>query len=246
MLISSTPLRVFISASDLMTDQPDQLQPFNLPIHQPINLSNYKMYKFSYFTEEDTEKVVAFMKENSFAVITGFGEPYPVATHIPLTVKINEDGKIIFYGHLMKKTDHHLAFEKNENVLVIFNGPNSYISASWYNNPQVASTWNYITVHAKGKIKFTDEAGTYQAIKALTDKYEGTDSTASFEQLPKEYVMKLIKAIVGFSIEVESFDNVFKLSQNHNEETRHSIATHLQAKNDEHSIAIAKEMEKRL
>ncbi len=202
------------------------------------------MYKFSYFTEEDSEKVMAFMKENPFAVITGFGEQYPVATHIPLSIEMNEDGRIIFYGHLMKKTDHHKAFENNENVLVIFNGPHTYVSASWYQNPQVASTWNYLTVHAKGKIKFTDEEGTYQAIKAITNKYEGTESAASFDKLPKEYVMKLIKAIVGFSIEVESFDNVFKLSQNHNEATRHSIAAHLHHRGDEHSVAVAKEMEK--
>ncbi len=200
------------------------------------------MYKLDYFTEEDSEKVIRFMKENSFAVITGFGDQYPVATHIPLSVEIKEDGKIFLSGHLMKKTDHHLAFEKNENVLVIFNGPHTYVSASWYSNPQVASTWNYITVHAKGKIKFTDEEGTYQAIKDITHKYEGTGTAASFDQLPKEYVFRLTKAIVGFHIEVESFDNVFKLSQNHSDETRESIMTHLHAKGDEHSTAIANEM----
>jgi transcriptional regulator len=204
------------------------------------------MYKFSYFTEEDPEKVMAFMKENSFAVITGFGKEYPVATHIPLAVEMKEDGKIFFYGHLMKKTDHHIAFEENENVLVIFNGPHTYVSASWYTNPQVASTWNYLTVHAKGKIKFTDEEGTYQAIRAVTNKYEGTESAAAFDKLPKEYVNKLIKAIVGFSIEVKSFDNVFKLSQNHGEATRHSIVDHLKKRGDEHSVAIANEMEKPL
>ncbi|MBC7887671.1 MAG: FMN-binding negative transcriptional regulator [Ferruginibacter sp.] len=203
------------------------------------------MYKLPYFTEEDTEKVIAFMKENSFAVITGFAEQFPVATHIPLSVEIKEDGKMFLYGHLMKNTEYHRAFKKNENVLVVFNGPHTYVSASWYTDPRVASTWNYMAVHAKGKITFTDEEGTYQAIKAITNKYEGTGSAASFDQLPKEYIAKLIKAIVGFSIEVESFDNVFKLSQNHHHETRQNIAAHLQAKGDEHSTAIAKEMEKR-
>lgn len=203
------------------------------------------MYKLPYFTEADQVKVIDFMKENSFAVITGFGDQYPVASHIPLAVEVQEDGKIILYGHLMKKTDHHIAFEKNENVLVIFNGPHTYVSASWYSDPQSASTWNYMTVHAKGKIKFTDEEGTYNAIKAITNKYEGTESAASFDQLPKEYIMKMIGAIVGFSIEVESFDNVFKLSQNHEAANRHSIAAHLHGRGDEHSEAIAAEMDKR-
>lgn len=102
-----------------------------------------------------------------------------------------------------------------------------------------------MAVHAKGKIKFTDEEGTYQAIKAITNQYEGTDSAASFDQLPKEYVMKHLSAIVGFTIEVESFDNVFKLSQNHTKENRKSIEAHLLARGNEHATAIADEMKKR-
>ncbi|MEO8768883.1 MAG: FMN-binding negative transcriptional regulator [Ferruginibacter sp.] len=203
------------------------------------------MYKLPYFTEEDQEKVITFMKENSFAVVTGFGDEYPVASHLPLSIDLKEDGKIFLSGHLMKNTDHHKAFEKNENVLVVFNGPHTYVSASWYTKPDVASTWNYITVHAKGKIKFTDEAGTYKAIKAITNKYEGTGTAASFDKLPDEYVQRLIKAIVGFEIEVVSFDNVFKLSQNHNDETRKSIVDHLHQRGDEQSDVIANEMKKR-
>ncbi len=186
------------------------------------------------------------MKENSFAVITGFGEEYPVASHLPLEIIIKEDGKIFFTGHLMKNSDHHKSFEKNENVLVVFNGPHTFVSASWYTKPDVASTWNYITVHAKGKIKFTDEAGTYKAIHAITNKYEGIETAASFDKLPEEYVARLIKAIVGFEIEVISIDNVFKLSQNHNEETRKSIISHLKERGDKDSNAIAGEMEKRM
>ena len=203
------------------------------------------MYKFSYFTEPDSDTVIAFMKENSFAIITAIGETYPVATQIPLFIDMNEEGKIFLTGHIMRKTDHHKAFEKNENVLVIFNGPHTYVSASWYEEKEVASTWNYITVHAKGKIKFTDEEGTYEAIKAITNKYEGTDSAAAFDKLPSEYITRLIKAIVGFKIEVINFDNVFKLSQNHTTHTKQSIAGHLNEKGDEHSAAIAKEMKKR-
>ncbi len=190
------------------------------------------MYKFPYFTEEDPAKVIQFIKENSFGVITGFGKQYPVATHIPLAVELMEDG-LIFHGHLMKNTDHHKAFVENENVLVVFNGPHTYVSASWYENPQVASTWNYMAVHARGRIKFTDDAGTYEAIKAITNKYEGTESAAAFDRMPREYVMKMLKAIVGFTIEVEIIEN------------RQAITAHLKQRGDAHSTAIATEMDKR-
>ena len=202
------------------------------------------MYRMPHFTEKNNSKIIAFMKEHSFAIITGFGEQYPVATQIPLEVIALEDGKIVLSGHLMKNTDHHKAFVKNDQVLVIFNGPHCYISASWYNNPQTASTWNYMTVHARGKIMFTDDEGTYAAINAVTDKYEGVETAAAFNKMPKEYIMQMLKAIIGFTIEVESVDNVFKLSQNKTDNEQINIIEQLKNKGDINSVKIADEMEK--
>lgn len=203
------------------------------------------MYRFDHYTEKDKQKVIDFMKENAFAFITGIGTNYPVATQIPLAVKIT-DGKIFLEGHLMRKTDHHLAFEKNNNVLVLFTGPHCYVSASWYTERGIGSTWNYMTVHAKGKISFKDEQGTRDAVKMVSDKYEGTASADSFDNLPKEYIDHMVKAIVGFSIEIEELDNVFKLSQNRNETSQKNIIEQLRKRGDANSAAIADEMEKRL
>ena len=212
------------------------------------------MYKLRYFTEEDTGKVMAFMKENSFATIVAIDEKYPVATHVPLDIKFENQNykpqttnyKLFFTGHIMKNSDHHKAFLKNENVLVIFNGPHCHISASWYTNPNIASTWNYITVHAKGKISFGDEAQTKKIVEELTNKYEKPESEAAFNKLPNEYVDRLVKAIIAFTIEVESLDNVFKLSQNHDEETRKSIIAHLHKNGSDNEKNIAAEMQQRI
>ena len=203
------------------------------------------MYKLPYFTEEDQGKVISFMKENSFAILTGINEDFPVATHLPLNNDIN-DAKIFLTGHMMKNTDHHKAFEKNKNVVVIFNGPHCYVSASWFSNPKVASTWNYIDVHAKGKIKFTDEQGTKKIIEDITNKYEGLQSDGAFKNLSQEYVDRLVKAIIGFTIEVESVENVFKLSQNHEPETRESIIKHLNEIGGDNEKQIALEMQQRI
>jgi transcriptional regulator len=204
------------------------------------------MYKLSHFTENEQQLVIDFMKENSFALITGFGKEYPVATQIPLEIE-EKDGKLFLSGHIMKKTDHHIAFEANENVLVVFTGAHCYVSASWYTNPQTASTYNYMAVHAKGKIKFTDEERTYEAIKAVTNKYEGTETIAAFNNMPKEYTMQHIKAIVGFTIEVESVENVFKLSQNKTEAEKINIIAKLrERKSSDDDLEIATEIEKRL
>lgn len=202
------------------------------------------MYKLPHFTEEDEDAIFGFMNKNSFAIITGYDGNFPVATHVPIDIK-KEGGQIFLTGHMMKNTDHHKAFLQNENVLVIFNGPHCYVSASWYQKKEVASTWNYIDVHAKGKIKFTDEGGTKKIIESITDKYEGMESDAAFRKLPAEYVDRLVKAIIGFTIEISEIGNVFKLSQNHEPATRESIVKHLKLRKDEDSHMIAKEMEKR-
>ena len=203
------------------------------------------MYKMTHFTEQDKQKVMAFMKEHSFAVVTGAGKEYPVASHLPLEI-IEEGEQLFFTGHLMRKTDHHLAFEKNENVLVIFSSPHAFINAGWYAKPAEASTVNYMAVHAKGKISFTNEAGTLAAIKQLTDKHIGSNSPASFNNIPKDYVASMLKAIVGFKIEVTALQNVFKLSQNKNKEDQQNIIEHLNNRQETGAVFIAGKMKKNL
>lgn len=203
------------------------------------------MYKMTHFTEQDKQKVIAFMKEHSFAVVTGAGKEYPVASHLPLEI-IEEGEQLFFTGHLMRNTDHHLAFEKNENVLVIFSSPHAFINAGWYANPAEASTVNYMAVHAKGKISFTDEAGTMEAIKQLTDKHIGSNSPASFNNIPKDYVAAMLKAIVGFKITVTDVQNVFKLSQNKNENDQQNIIEQLNNRQVTGASFIANKMKENL
>jgi transcriptional regulator len=206
------------------------------------------MYKLKYFTEVDNHKVITFMKENSFATIVAMDEKYPSATHVPLEIMQTGEAnnKLFFTGHIMKNSDHHKAFLKNENVLVIFNGPHCHVSASWYTNPHVGSTWNYMTVHAKGKILFGDEAQTKKIVEELTNKYEKPESEAAFSKLSHQYVDRMVKAITAFTIEVESVDNVFKLSQNYDEITRQNIITHLRKNGSDNEKNIAAEIEKRI
>ncbi len=185
------------------------------------------------------------MQANTFAMITGMGEDYPVATQVPLSVHIIK-GNLEIKGHLMKNTDHHKAFVKNDRVLVVFTGPHCYVSARWYDDPQTASTWNYMTVQVKGKIIFTDEAGTREAIEAVTNYYEATESPAAYKNIPEKYTSRLVKAITGFYIEVDSMDHVFKLSQNKTIDERQKIVDELMKQGDYNAVAIAAAMKSRL
>jgi transcriptional regulator len=205
------------------------------------------MYDLNYFKEKDGAVVLDFIRQHPFAFITGCdANNKPVATQIPVFID-ERDGKLFLSGHIMKNTDHHKAFEFNPNVLAVFTGPHTYVSASWYDDKKQASTWNYTSVHAKGKLSFLNEQALLVILKRTTNHFENNpNSPSNYDDLPPEYIAKLSKAIVAFEIEVETFDNVFKLSQNRNEKSYHNIIEALDKRNDPESAKVAEEMKKRI
>ena len=203
------------------------------------------MYNLPYFKEEDKQRVFEFIKQHPFAFICGCdANNKPVATQIPCFIEERND-KLYLSGHIMKNTDHHKAFMHNSNVLAVFTGAHTYVSASWYSDQQTASTWNYLSVHAKGKMNFLDEAALLEVLKHTTNHFENNPhSPANFENLPKDYVAKLTNAIVAFEVEVESMDNVFKLSQNRDKQSYENIMDKLNEQ-DHDAKRIAAEMQLR-
>jgi transcriptional regulator len=204
------------------------------------------MYNLPYFKEKDEKLILEFIQKHPFAFMAGVSkELKPVATQIPVFIE-NRDGRLFLSGHMMKNQDHHIAFEKNNNVLCVFSGNHTYISATWYDNPHQASTWNYMSVHVKGKIQFLGDESLVDVLRKTSLHFENNNphSTTVFDNLPDDYKLPLLKAIVAFEVEVESIDNVFKLSQNHKEDGYDNIIEHLN--NGPHDAKmIAEEMKKR-
>ena len=186
-----------------------------------------------------------FVRSHPFAFLAGCdAEQKPVATQIPVFID-QRDGKIFLSGHMMRKTDHHLAFANNPHVLVVFTGAHTYVSASWYADKKQASTWNYMSVHFKGLLTFLDENSLLSVLKRTTNHFEANPHSGSnFEDLPQDYIQQLSRAIIAFEIEVLEMDNVFKLSQNRDEKSYDMIMEKLE-KGDDQSKIIAIEMKHR-
>jgi transcriptional regulator len=186
------------------------------------------MYDISYFKANNHQEVLDFMKAHPFVTICGVdAHGLPVATHIPVLIKI-ENEKVTISGHMMRKQDHTNAFEINKNVLVIFSAPSAFVSASWYTNKGMASTWNYQTVHAVGKLEMKDEAHLLQLLTDLTLHFEkDKNAPTQVKNLSPEYMQQNMKAIVSFEIEVAALKNVFKLSQNRDEASHANIQNEL-------------------
>jgi transcriptional regulator len=197
------------------------------------------MYNLSYFKTSDPHQVIRFMEDHPFAMLMGVNKNnQPVATQVPVFLD-EKEGQPVLTGHMMCQTDHHKAFLENPDALMVFTGPHTYISASWYPDPLQASTWNYMSVHVRGKISFLDEGALLEILERTTNHFERNPD--AFSSIPNEYIQRMVGAIVAFELKVEKVEHVFKLSQNKDPQTFQAILRHLD-KGDPNAIAVAKEM----
>lgn len=204
------------------------------------------MYNFSYFKEKDKQTIMDFMDKHPFAFLTGSHlSGTQAATQVPLMVE-ERDGELFLQGHIMKNTDHYKAFVANPNVLVVFTGPSTYVSASWYTNPQIGSTWNYMSVHVSGQMRVMTSDELIQFMKKLTLTYEkgNKESLTIYDNLPESFLQKMMPGIIGFEIKADKLDHVFKLSQNRDEKSYLNIIAKLEEQGGDAAL-IAEEMKKR-
>ena len=204
------------------------------------------MYNLPQHKEKNEAVVNDFIARYPFAFVSGCdAQGKPVATQIPVFIE-EQNGRKILRGHIMKHTDHHRAFEHNQHVLVIFTGHNTYVSGSWYSNPYTPSTWNYMSVHVQGIIRFLDDAALIDALRKITLHFENgnTASTTIYDNLPTDYTQRLMQAIVAFEIEIKEINTVFKLSQDRDEKSYERIIKELMQQGESGQV-IAAEMQKR-
>jgi transcriptional regulator len=198
------------------------------------------MHIIKYFREENREKILEFMRQNDFATLVAYDGAKPVASHLLMEV-LEEGEKLWINGHMSKANPLWKMFETNPQVLVIFQGPHTYISPTWYNHVNVP-TWNYQSVHVYGKPRLiTEKTETYGILKRLTDRYERT-TPYKLETLPQDFVEKEMRGVAAFQMEVTEIEANYKLSQNRDEESYRSIVAHLERRTDDYSHEIAEAM----
>jgi transcriptional regulator len=201
------------------------------------------MYTPEIYKNENQEEIKKFLLENSFGILINQTNGKLCATHIPLELDINKEGKDILCGHISKENPQWNGFTDNDQILAVFSGPHSYISSSWYDHENVP-TWNYIAVHVYGKIKIIEGEAVIESLKKLVDKYEqNSENPVRVEDLSKKTMMQS-RGIVAFEIEITEIQATKKISQNRDEKNHQNIISELEKTNTNQSIAIANEMKK--
>jgi transcriptional regulator len=193
------------------------------------------------FAQTDTVQLHEFIRENSFAILTSDGREGLIASHLPLILDADAGPYGQLVGHMARANPQWR--DVRGEVLAIFSGPHVYVSPSWYEEEGTVPTWNYVAVHAYGRFVVVEDRD--ELLKILRRSvliYESPrpEPWAFDESAP--HVETMLKAIVGFRIEITRLEGKWKLNQNHSEQRRERVMRALETRTDEDSRAIARMM----
>ncbi len=183
-----------------------------------------------------------FVRQHDFATLVMVRDGLPDASHLLMNLDIDADGTWRVFGHMARANPLWKAFDPDQEVLLIFGGPNTYISPTWYNHLNVP-TWNYLAVHLYGLPRLLSEAELRGTLSDLIKRYE-TKTEYRLETLPPDFVEKELRGTVGFQVKVTRLEASYKLSQNRQPEDYAEVIRQLEQRGDENSQAIAEEMRK--
>ncbi|MGO4900607.1 FMN-binding negative transcriptional regulator [Bacillus sp. GM2] len=203
------------------------------------------MYIPKYFKVDNVNEILDFVQKNSFGTIVTTEQGKPIATHLPLGFNKKGDDYYIT-GHVAYGNPQWRTFETCQDVLVMFQGPHSYISSSWYAQEEVP-TWNYQAVHIYGQASILERDELIEELTVMMEKYEKhREHPILWDNLSPQLLENQLKAIVGFKIRVGNIQAAYKLSQNRSDTDYMNIIDQLQNEGDPNAEQLAAVMKKRL
>ena len=166
------------------------------------------MYIPEYFEEPRLSIMHELIREHPLATLVTLSSIGLNANHIPFHLADDESSFGILHGHVARANPMWTDYAKEVEVLAVFQGPDAYITPSWYVTKQetgkVVPTWNYAVVHAYGTLRVIDDAVWVRAqLEALTTHNEAAFAKPwAVSDAPFDFTEKLIGNIVGIEIVV--------------------------------------------
>jgi transcriptional regulator len=200
------------------------------------------MYTPASFRESRIDVLQDLMRAYPFATVVTNGASGFVANHMPFEVA----GDALLHGHVA--CGNELAGMDGAEVLLVFKGPDGYISPNWYPSKHETGrevpTWNYAVVHAHGRLQVIDDAAWKRGLlDALTDHHEAMQPAPwRVADAPADHIEKMLNAIVGIAVTIERIEGKFKLSQNHPARNRNGVVDGLRQRDADGDAELAQLM----
>lgn len=196
------------------------------------------MYTPKHFVESRVESLHGLIRAYPFATLVTRAADGLTANHLPFEL-VGE----VLHGHVARGNE--LARLDGAEVLLVFQGPDGYISPNWYPSKHETGrevpTWNYAVVHVHGRLRVIDDATWLRRLlETLTDHHEaGQPQPWKISDAPDDHIETSLRAIVGLEVSIDRIEGKFKLSQNHPARNRAGVVAGLRERDGDGDAELA-------
>jgi transcriptional regulator len=203
------------------------------------------MFVPSHFEESRVDVLHDAMRAIAFGTLVSLGPDGLIASHIPLLLDEAPAPFGTITGHLARGNPQGRGPAPEAEALAIFLGPEAYVTPSWYKSKaetgRVVPTWNYVAIHAYGRLRFIDDPDWKRAhVTRLTLSQEGKRLAPwAVSDAPEDYLQGMLKGIIGFELPIARLQGKWKMSQNRSAADRQGVIAGLDGEGDPGAAAVA-------
>jgi len=202
------------------------------------------MYQPDHFRIDDLPPMHALMRARPFAAFISAGSAGLFATHLPTVLK-SDDPYGVIECHFARANPRWKDFAQSSEALMIFQGPEGYITPNWYpsktEHGKVVPTWNYAVVHAYGRPEvIEDPLWLRRHVAELTaQQEEGEARPWALSDAPDAFVEAMLRSIVGCRFVITRLEGKWKMSQNRGTKDREGVGRGLRKRGEGDDLEMA-------
>lgn len=203
------------------------------------------MYLPKHFEEARIDALHQLVREYPLGTLVTLVDNRLEANHIPFLLQADPLPHGALHGHIARANPLWRQLAADAQALVIFQGPQTFISPSWYSSKRetgkVVPTWNYVVVHAHGHIRIMDDPGWVRAhVEELTNRHESRRPAPwKVTDAPADFIQTMVRAVVGVEVAIEQLQGKWKVSQNRPAKDRAGVVNGLRQEGGDAASAMA-------
>jgi transcriptional regulator len=203
------------------------------------------MYNPAHFQETRVPVLHELIRRHPLATLVTLGPDGLMANHIPMEIDTEPAPFGTLRGHVARANPVWRVSAREVEALVIFSGPDGYVTPSWYltkeESGRVVPTWNYAVVHAHGPLRAIEDMGWLRDfVSRLTDRHESERAAPwKVTDAPADFIERQLGGIVGLEIPVRRLEGKWKVSQNRPAPDRAGVVAGFRERGDPVSGALA-------
>ncbi|MCP4382994.1 MAG: FMN-binding negative transcriptional regulator [Hyphomicrobiales bacterium] len=203
------------------------------------------MYQPNHHKQDDLGAQHALIRSHPLGLLVTMGAAGLEANQIPFVLDPTCGTKGVLKGHLARANRQWRNLDDSVDALVVFRGPDTYISPSWYatkaETGKVVPTWNYAVVQVRGQLRVIEDRAWLRAqVEALTRDHEARRPKPwAVSDAPPPFIDAMVRGVVGLELEIAGIAGKWKVSQNRPEADKEGVITGLRADGEADQLAIA-------